>query len=92
VNQFSSLTLEPMESGSGTHAITGTTPRLGRLRIIGVTIGVGAAAAAIAVGAVALLHDPPPVRTFPEGPTADRITVSVPRSPGDTPKGVVTPP
>ena len=81
-----------MESGSGTHAITGASSRLGRLQIIGVTIGVGAAAAAIAAGAAALLHDPPPMRTFPAGPTADKITVSVPRSPGDTPKGVVTPP
>ena len=77
-----------MESGSGTHAITGARSRLGRLQ----TIGVGAAAAAIAAGAAALLHDPPPMRTFPAGPTADKITVSVPRSPGDTPKGVVTPP
>ena len=80
-----------MESGSATHAI-GTRPRLGQLQIVGVIIGVGAAAAAIAAGAVGLLHDPPPTRTFPVGPTADKITVSVPRSPGDTPKGVVTRP
>ena len=74
------------------HAITGTRPRLGRLQTIGVIIGVGAAAAAITTGALALLADPPPTPTFPAGPTADQITVSVARSPVDTPKGVVTRP
>ena len=74
------------------HAITRTRPRLGRIQIIGVILGVGAAAAAITLGALAILDNPPPKRTFPAGPTADKITVSVPRSPGDTPNTVVTRP
>ena len=92
-----------MESGSGAklpdervrsaaHALTRTRPRLTPVQIIGVIIGVGAAAAAITFGAFALLHNPPPTRTFPAGPTADKITVSVARLPADTPKSVVTRP
>ena len=69
-----------------------TKPRLGRLQLIGVIVGVGAAAAAITIGALALRDSPPPARTFPAGPTADKITVSAPRLPGDTPKTVVTRP
>ena len=69
-----------------------TKPRLGRLQLIGVIVGVGAAAAAITIGALALRDNPPPARTFPTGPTADKITVSAPRLPGDTPKTVVTRP
>ena len=65
---------------------------MGRLQMIGVIVGVCAAAAAITIGAVALLHNQSPPRTFPAGPTADKITVSAPRLPGDTPKAVVTRP
>ncbi len=74
------------------HAVTGGRPRPSRLRIVALTVGIGAAAAALIVGLSTLLHSAPPTRTFPAGPTAERITVSVPRSPGDTPKVVVTRP
>ena len=74
------------------HGITRPRRRLGRLQIIGLAIGVGAAAAVIAIGAMALRHDVAPTRTYPAGPTAERITVSAPGAPGDTPKPVVTRP
>ncbi len=74
------------------HAITRPRRRLGRLQIIGLVIGGGAATAVIAIGAMALRHDAAPTRTYPAGPTAERITVSAPSAPGDTPKAVVTRP
>ena len=74
------------------HGIRSPRRRLGRLQIIGLVIGVGAAAAVIAIGAMALRHDAAPTRTYPAGPTAERITVSAPSAPGDTPKAVVTRP
>jgi len=74
------------------HAITRGLPRPSRLRIVTLIVGIGAASAALIVGVSTLLHSAPPTRTFPAGPTAERITVSVPRSPGDTPKAVVTRP
>jgi hypothetical protein len=61
------------------HGITRVRPRLGRHQIIAVIIGVGAAAAAITVRALALPHTWPPTRTSPSAP-------------GDTPKAVVTRP
>ena len=74
------------------HAITRPRRRLSRLQIIGLVIGGGAATAVIAIGAMALRHDAAPTRTYPAGPTAERITVSAPSAPGDTPKAVVTRP
>jgi hypothetical protein len=70
------------------HAVTRKRPRLGRGQLIAVIVGIGAAAAGVAT----LLHNAPPTPTFPAGPTAERITVSVPKVPGDTPKAVVTSP
>ena len=72
------------------HAITAGLPRLGRLQLVALILGAGATAAAIIMGITTLLHSAPP--TVPAGPTAERMTVSVPRSPGDTPKAVVTRP
>ncbi len=81
-----------LRAAPAAHAITRTKSRLGRLQLIGVIVGVCAVAAAITIGALALRDNAPPARTFPAGPTADKITVSAPRSPGDTPKTVVTRP
>ncbi|WP_123027542.1 hypothetical protein [Mycolicibacterium stellerae] len=67
------------------------TPRIGRLRIIGMIIGIGATAAAIVCTAM-LVHSSPPTPAFPKGPTAERMTVPVTRVTPDTPKAVVTPP
>lgn len=69
-----------------------STPRAGRLRIIGMIIGIGAATASIIVGTAMLVHNNPSTPTFPVGPTAERITVSVSSLTPDTPKAVVTPP
>jgi hypothetical protein len=74
------------------HSVTSDLPRRSRLRVAVLIVGVAAAAAAVVVGVVTLLHSASPAPAFPTGPTADRITVSVPRSPADTPKGVVTRP
>ncbi len=68
-------------------------PRLGRLRIAAVIVGVVAVAAAIAVGVLVLSRqgqDTAP--RFPVGPTADQITVSVSRGVGDPPDPAVTHP
>jgi hypothetical protein len=69
-----------------------STPRGGRLRIIGMIIGIGATAASIIVYAAMHVHSSPPTPAFPPGPTAERITVSVSSVTPDTPKAVVTPP
>src|ERR1700754_1330243 len=73
------------------HAVTSALPRLSGLRLALVIVGICAAAATVAVGVALLMHTAPAPR-FPTGPTAERITVSVPTSPGDTPKTVVTRP
>lgn len=67
------------------------TPRVGRLRIIGMIIGIGATTASIICTAM-LVHSSPPTPAFPAGPTAERMTVSVSSLTPDTPKAVVTPP
>ncbi|OBA87290.1 hypothetical protein A5662_26240 [Mycobacteriaceae bacterium 1482268.1] len=67
-------------------AHTAAPPRLSRLRIIALVVGIGAAVAAAAVGIAMLTHSGPAPR-FPSGPTAEKITVST--SPADTPKPVV---
>ena len=72
------------------HAVTRTRPRLGRFQLIGVIIAL-CAAAAITVAALALMRTASTPR-FPAGPTAERITVSVPLAPVDTPNAVVTRP
>ncbi len=72
------------------HAIS--RPRLSRLRVAALIIGIGAAAAAVVVGVVTQLHSPASAPPFPAGPTAERMTVSVPRSSVNTSKGVVTRP
>lgn len=72
------------------HTVTARRPRLSRLRVVALIVGVGAAAAVVVIGVVALLHSAPTAPAFPSGPTADRITVSAPQSAGDTPKAVVT--
>ncbi len=74
------------------HAVRSSRRRLGRFQTIAVIVGLGAAAVLITVGTLTLLHRPPPPRIFPVGPTADRITVSVRPTAGDTPKAVVTRP
>ncbi len=74
------------------HAARPARPRRGRLRLVVAIVGLGAAAVAITLGTLAVLHSAPPPRTFPVGPTADRITVSARPSVGDTPKAVVTRP
>jgi hypothetical protein len=74
------------------HAITRGLPRLSRFRFIALVVGIAAAAALVVVGVAMLMHSAPSRPAFPAGPTAERITVSAPRSPGDTPKGVVTRP
>jgi hypothetical protein len=71
------------------HTTTAGRPR-SRLRIVALVAGVGAAAAVVVVGVVTLLHSGPAAPAFPSGPTAERITVSAPKSSGDTPKAVVT--
>jgi CTP:molybdopterin cytidylyltransferase MocA len=72
------------------HTTTAGRPRLSRLRIVALVAGVGAAAAVVVVGVVTLLHSAPAAPAFPSGPTAERITVSAPKSSGDMPKAVVT--
>lgn len=63
-------------------------PRLSRLRMLALAVGIGAVTAAVAVGVAMLLHSAPAKR-FPSGPTADQITVSVSNSPPrDTPETV----
>lgn len=49
---------------------------LRRLQVVGLLVGVGAAVAAVIVGASAMARDPAP--TFPAGPTAEQITVARP--------------
>ena len=71
------------------HATNPARPRLSRLRIITLSVGIGAAVAAVAVG-IAILLDSTPATRFPSGPTAETITVS--RTPADTPNPVVTRP
>ena len=68
-----------------------STPRGGRLRIIGMIIGLGATTAAIIYTAM-VVHSSPPTPAFPPGPTAERMTVSVSSVTPDTPKAVVTTP
>jgi hypothetical protein len=65
-------------------------PRVGRLRIIGMIVGLGAAAALIVC--TLLLHSSSRTAPFPTGPTAERMTISVSSATPDTPKAVVTPP
>ena len=69
-----------------------STPRGGRLRIIGMIIGIGATTASIIVYMAMLVHSSPPTPAFPPGPTAERMTVSVSSLTPDTPKAVVTRP
>lgn len=64
-------------------------PQMNRLRVIALVLGIGAAAALLAVGIAAALHTAPAPR-FPSGPTAEKITVS--KMPAETPKPVVTRP
>ena len=71
------------------HAPVSGRPRMSRLRVIWLVIGLSAVAALLAVGIAVLLHTPPAPR-FPSGPTAEKMTVS--RTPADTPKPVVTRP
>jgi hypothetical protein len=59
---------------------------------MGMVIGIGAATASIIVCTAMLVHSGPSTPTFPAGPTAERITVSVSSLAPDTPKAVVTPP
>jgi hypothetical protein len=47
-----------------------------RWQVLALVAGIGAAVVGAAVGAVMLMHDPPP--RWPAGPTAERITVSRP--------------
>jgi hypothetical protein len=68
------------------------TPRAGRLRIVGMIIGIGALTASIVVCTAMLVRSSPPTPAFPAGPTAERITVSVSSVTLDTPNAVVTPP
>ena len=70
------------------HATGAGLPRLSRLRVILLFVGMAAATALAAVG-IAFLHEASAPR-FPSGPTAEKITVS--RAPVDTPKAVVTRP
>jgi len=67
-----------------------STPRVGRLRIIGLIIGIGAAAALIVC--TLLMHSSPRTPPFPTGPTAERMTLPVSSVTPDTPKAVNTPP
>jgi hypothetical protein len=74
------------------HAVNSGLPRLSRLRVLALIVGVGAAAAVVVIGVVTLLHTAPSAPAFPSGPTAERITVPAPKSSADTPKAVVTRP
>ena len=71
------------------HASGAGLPRLSRLRVILLLVGIAALAAAAVTGIAILLHGAPAHR-FPSGPTAEKITVS--GAPADTPKAVVTRP
>ena len=59
-----------------------------RPRLVALIMGIAAAAIGLAVAVAALLHDPAGPR-FPQGPTAERITVTAPPPARDTP-GAVT--
>jgi hypothetical protein len=52
-------------------------------------IGIGAAA--LLIVCALLIWSSPPTPPFPTGPTAERMTVSVPSRTPDTPKAVNTP-
>jgi hypothetical protein len=71
------------------HASFSGRPRMSRLRVIWLVIGLGAVAALLALGIAVSLHTSPAPR-FPSGPTADKMTVS--QTPADTPPPVVTRP
>ena len=59
------------------HAATAGIPPPPRWRLVALVLGIGALAAAAAVGLAAFLHSTPSPR-FPSGPTAEMITVSRP--------------
>jgi hypothetical protein len=80
---------EALRAAPPAHAAR-STPRIGRLRIIGMIVGIGAAAALIVCAL--LMHSSPRTPPFPTGPTAERMTISVPSVTPDTPKAVVAPP
>jgi hypothetical protein len=56
------------------HSVRRSVPRLRRLQVLGLVIGLGAALVGVALGAVMLIRDPAPPRSA--GPTAESITVS----------------
>ncbi len=56
------------------HAVRRSVPRLPRVQVFGLVIGVGAATIAAVLGGVMLVRDPAPTRSV--GPTAESITVS----------------
>jgi hypothetical protein len=60
------------------HAVRAAVPRMRRLQIVGLVIGLGAAAVAAVIGGVMLIRDPAPTRST--GLTAESITVSRPTS------------
>jgi hypothetical protein len=79
---------EALRAAPPAHAAR-STPRIGRLRIIGMIIGTGAAA--VLIVCTLLMHSSPPTPPFPTGPTAERMTLSVSSVTPDTPKAVNTP-
>jgi hypothetical protein len=60
------------------HAVRAAVPRMRRLQIVGLVIGLGAAAVAAVIGGVMLIRDPAPTRST--GLTAESITVARPTS------------
>jgi hypothetical protein len=72
-----------------TPAHTTAQPRPSRLRIIALSVGIVAAAAAVVI-ALGLLLQAPSESRLPSGPTAEKMTA--PTTPADTSKAVVTPP
>jgi hypothetical protein len=62
-------------AGEPTHAVE--RPRLRRVHVIGLVVGVAAAVAGVVIGTTLLARDPAP-RFSQAGPTAERITVSRP--------------
>jgi len=58
------------------HAVRAVVPRLRRLQVVGLVVGLGAAAVAAVIGGAMLIRDPAPTRST--GPTAESITVSRP--------------
>jgi hypothetical protein len=80
---------EALRAAPPAHAAR-STPRVGRLRIVGLIIGVVAAAAMIVCAL--LMYSSPRTPPFPTGPTAERMTIPVSSVTPDTPKAVNTPP